>query len=131
MDAEILASTRLALPVPRSSPADIVTVANERVWDKLSIATLVVTGVLVLLTFRDYGVTWDSDLHNLYGVRALDYYLSRFTDTQALTLPDLHYYGALFDLIAAGLNRISPLGIYETRHLLNAAFGIFGLAGCW
>ncbi len=29
------------------------------------------------------------------------------------------------------LNRFSPLGVYETRHLLNGFVGIIGLAGCW
>src|SRR5207248_5366692 len=35
-----------------------------------------------------------------------------------------------FNMIAAALNRFSPLGVYETRHLLNGAFGILGLVGC-
>src|SRR6202043_2622756 len=39
-------------------------------------------------------------------------------------------YGDAFDMIAAALNRFSPLGIYETRHLLNGMFGILGLMGC-
>ena len=34
--------------------------------------------VLVLFTFRDYGVTWDEDAHNWYGNFVLDYYLSLF-----------------------------------------------------
>ena len=34
-------------------------------------------------------------------------------------------------MMAAALNRVSPIGIYETRHLLNGLVGILGLIGCW
>jgi hypothetical protein len=102
----------------------------DRIWDRLSMAVLIGTGIVVLLTFRDYGVTWDEDVHNWYGVFVLDYYLSLFSDQRALHWLNLYNYGAAFDVIAAALNRFSPLGIYETRHLLNGLFGILGLMGC-
>ena len=50
---------------------------------------------------------------------------------QLFSYGDLYNYGAAFDMIAAALNRFSPLGVYETRHLLNASFGILRLVGCW
>src|SRR6267142_2467601 len=53
-----------------------------------------------------------------------------FTDRNALHWRDLYNYGAIFDTAAAALNRVSPMGIYETRHLLNALVGILVLAGC-
>jgi|SRR5580700_5692285 hypothetical protein len=102
----------------------------DRIWDRLSAAVLIAVAVLVFLTFTDYGVTWDEDVHNWYGVFALDYYLSLFADQRALHWLNLYNYGAAFDIIAAALNRFSPLGIYETRHLLNGMFGILGLMGC-
>src|SRR2546428_5838213 len=34
-------------------------------------------------------------------------------------------------MVAAALNKFSPLGVYETRHLLNGLVGLLGLAGCW
>jgi hypothetical protein len=86
--------------------------------------------VLVLLTFRDYGVTWDEDVHNWYGNFVLEYYLTFFADNNALHWRDLYNYGAIFDTLAAALNRVSPIGVYETRHLLNALVGILGLVGC-
>src|SRR5579863_5811220 len=103
----------------------------DRVWDRLAWLTLAGTAILVVLTFRDYGVTWDEDVHNWYGILALDYYLSLFADQRALHWRDLYNYGAGFDMAAAALNRFSPLGVYETRHLLNAFVGVLGLAGCW
>lgn len=99
-------------------------------WGRLSFGLIALAVVFALLTFRDYGVTWDEDAHNWYGNFVLDYYLSFFTDRTALHWRDLYNYGAIFDLIAAALNRISPIGVYETRHLLNALVGILGLIGC-
>jgi hypothetical protein len=101
------------------------------IWDRLAGAALVAAAILVLFTFTDYGVTWDEDVHNWYGILALDYYLSLFADQRALHWLNLYNYGAAFDMVAAALNRFSPLGVYETRHLLNGFVGILGLAGCW
>jgi len=104
--------------------------SDELFWRRLSLGLTVVALVLVLCTFRDYGVTWDEDAHNWYGNFVLDYYLSFFVDHTALHWRDLYNYGAIFDTLAAALNRISPIGIYETRHLLNAFVGVLGLVGC-
>jgi hypothetical protein len=105
--------------------------ATGRLWDRLAMAMLLIAAIVIGLTFTDYGVTWDEDVHNWYGVFALDYYLSFFADQRALTWLNLYNYGAAFDMVAAALNKFSPLGVYETRHLLNGLVGLFGLAGCW
>ena len=99
-------------------------------WDQLSLGIMLVGIALVLSTFCDYGVTWDEDLHNWYGNFVLDYHLSLFGDKTALHWQDLYNYGAVFDTVAAALNRVSPIGVYETRHLLNGLVGILGLIGC-
>src|SRR5271165_1271166 len=104
--------------------------SGELFWSRLSFGLPILAIALVLLTFRDYGVTWDEDAHNWYGNFVLDYYLSFFVDHNALHWRDLYNYGAIFDTLAAALNRVSPIGIYETRHLLNALVGILGLVGC-
>ena len=103
---------------------------KETLWNRLSFGVVVLGAALVLLTFRDYGVTWDEDVHNWYGNFVLDYYLSFFGDKTALHWRDLYNYGAVFDMVAAALNRVSPIGVYETRHLLNGLVGILGLIGC-
>src|SRR6201987_122758 len=104
--------------------------SDKLFWSRLSFGLAILTIVLVLLTFRDYGVTWDEDAHNWYGNFVLDYYLSFFVDRNALHWRDLYNYEAIFDTLAAALNRVSPIGIYETRHLLNAFVGVLGLVGC-
>src|SRR5438094_606806 len=77
--------------------------AAEAVWDRLAIAALVAAAILVLATFTDYGVTWDEDVHNWYGILALNYYLSLFADQRALSWLNLYNYGAAFDMAAAVL----------------------------
>src|SRR5437868_10750829 len=103
----------------------------DRAWNALAAGLLLGAAILIGLTFTDYGVTWDEDVHNWYGYFALDYYLSLFTDQRALNWLNLYNYGAAFDMIAAALNKFSPLGVYETRHLLNGFVGLIGLVGCW
>jgi hypothetical protein len=100
------------------------------VCERLSVVLVALALLLALLTFRDYGVTWDEDAHNWYGNFVLDYYLSLFTDRTALHWRDLYNYGAIFDTVAAAVNRVSPIGVYETRHFLNALIGILGVVGC-
>jgi Dolichyl-phosphate-mannose-protein mannosyltransferase len=100
-------------------------------WNRLALTLFGVLLVLVLLTFRDYGVTWDEDAQNWYGIAVLNYYLSGFADHSYMHLYDLFYYGSIFDTIAAALNHVSPFGTYETRHLLNALIGIVGIVGTW
>jgi hypothetical protein len=104
---------------------------NARPWDGLALVLFAVTGVLVVLTFQDYGVTWDEPAHRWYGELVLDYYLSGFTDLRSWNWQDLFNYGGAFDMTAAAVNLFSPFGTYETRHLLNGITGILGLVGAW
>ncbi|HTZ36541.1 MAG TPA: glycosyltransferase family 39 protein [Stellaceae bacterium] len=106
-------------------------------WERLTVALVVGAFLLVLATFRDYGVTWDEDVQNWYGNLVLTYYLwllglAHPPQWQLLfRYADMYNYGALFDLGAAIVNRFSPLGVFETRHLLNGLVGILGLCGAW
>jgi 4-amino-4-deoxy-L-arabinose transferase-like glycosyltransferase len=100
-------------------------------WDALALALFVAVALLVIATFDQYGVTWDEDAINWYGIYALNYYLSGFHDTRALDFLDLINYGGAFDMTAAALNLLSPFGTFETRHLLNGLIGVLGLIGVW
>ncbi len=88
----------------------------------------------VVWTFGDYGIPSDEPYYNEYGKYVLAYYTSGLEDRRAFDyLPDhnMYLYGGLFDGVAALANRLSPLGEYETRHLLNPLVGILGIVGCW
>src|SRR5579863_1365583 len=100
-------------------------------WDRMALILFLLTTTLVLVTFQDYGVTWDEDVHTWYGVFVLDYYVSGFTDLRSLHWLDLFNYGAVFDATAAALNKVSPFGTYETRHLFNGLVGVVGIVGTW
>jgi 4-amino-4-deoxy-L-arabinose transferase-like glycosyltransferase len=91
----------------------------------------VALATMVAVTFQDYGISWDEEVQNTYGRKLLAFYASGFRDWSAMTYLNLFYYGGFFDLIAAIVNRVSPFGVYETRHLLGGIFMIVGLFGCW
>jgi len=111
--------------------------SGKCLWDRLALAIFALAALLVLLTFRAYGVTWDEDCQNWYGNLALTYYLSLIGAAHPphwellFQYADMYNYGAFFDLMAAIVNRVSPLGVFETRHLLNGLVGVLGLVGCW
>ena len=118
-------------PVPRSSlPADVV-VPLHHLFDDLSWLWLLGVTVLAALTYREYGIIWDAEVQDQYGHKLLNWYLSGFQDRSAFQFQNLYLYGGAFDLTAAALNLVSPLGEYETRSLLGALVGVLGLAGCW
>jgi len=104
---------------------------DDPIHDRLAWALLALAAVVVALTFRDYGISWDEPVQNTYGKLSLNYYLTLGRDRASFTYVNLYWYGALFDTLAAALNRISPFAEYDTRHLLNAAVGLVGLAGTW
>ena len=110
---------------------------SDELWNRLSVALLLIAAALVLLTFRSYGVTWDEDMQRWYGDLCLDHYLSMIGLAkpphwlQLFSYGDLYNYGAVFDMAASTLNRFSPLGVFETRHLLNATVGLVGIVGAW
>lgn len=101
------------------------------VFHDLALLVLLGVAIIVCLTYGDYGITNDEEVQNVYGVKLLAFYTSFFQDESAFNYLDLFRYGGFFDLIAAILNLFSPLGEYETRHLLGGLIGVVGLAGAW
>lgn len=98
-----------------------------------ALAILIALGVLgaVFWTFPDYGISFDETVQDQYGQYVLQWFATLTQDRRATSYEDLFYYGGLFDLVAAALQRVLPFGHYETRHLLNALTGVVGLLGCW
>ncbi|UEM02519.1 glycosyltransferase family 39 protein [Skermanella rosea] len=100
-------------------------------FDDLALGLLLSLGVLIVLTFSNYGIIWDEEVQRTYGLLLLDYYGSGLRDLSAFGYDNLYLYGGGFDMAAALLERVSPVGAYETRHLLGGMVGLLGMAGTW
>src|SRR5436309_9106106 len=103
----------------------------ERFWDGLAVLVLGLVGIFALLTFGDYGLSWDDYAHFEYGDLLFNFYASGLRDQRALSWVNLYYYGGGFDLIAASAAKVLPFAPFETRRLVGAALGIFGLFVTW
>jgi hypothetical protein len=86
---------------------------------------------LVLLTFRDYGITWDETWHIVYGDYILEWFLTLGADTSALCYRIDFLYGGAYDLLGAIVRRFSPLAPHPTMHLVGGVVGVLGLLGAW
>jgi hypothetical protein len=118
----------LAIPIPAHSSRDV---TMSHIFDRLAIAVLALVGIVALLTFRDYGLSWDDYVHAEYGDLLLKLYASGLRDQRALSWVNLYYYGGGFDLLAALAAKLLPLTLFETRRLVGAAVGILGLLITW
>jgi hypothetical protein len=105
--------------------------ATTIICDRLAVAVLAAVGVAAVLTFRDYGLSWDDYAHSQYGDLLLRFYASGLRDRRALTWVNLYYYGGGFDLLSAAVAKVSPFTLFETRRLVGAAVGIAGLFVTW
>jgi Dolichyl-phosphate-mannose-protein mannosyltransferase len=101
------------------------------ILDRLAVAVLGIVGIVALLTFCDYGLSWDDYVHSEYGDLLLKLYVSGFTDRRALSWVNLYYYGGGFDLLAAAAAKVLPFTVFETRRLTGAAVGLVGLLVTW
>jgi hypothetical protein len=88
---------------------------------------LVLVVPYVLSTFRDYGLSWDEEHSAQNGALTFAWFASLGRDGRVLTESNHRLYGAFFDLVSNLAARLSPLGSYETGHLLVAACGWLGL----
>ncbi|MGE3622416.1 MAG: glycosyltransferase family 39 protein [Bdellovibrionales bacterium] len=104
---------------------------KEKHYHNAMLVVLGLVAVIILLTFRHYGITWDEELQSQYGLAIVDYYLSFFKDDRYAEIYNLYLYGGMFDGLASIFDRYTPFHVYDTRHLLNALFGLLGLWGTW
>lgn len=97
--------------------------------DALAVALFALAVLFVALTFGDYGISNDEEVQHIYGRLLLDFYLSGGSARAVFEYRNLYLYGGLFDLLAAALEGVLPLNVWDLRHLLSAVFGLAGLAG--
>ena len=98
---------------------------------RLTLALFAILGLFILLTFNQYGISNDEEVQHVYGRLLLDFYSSGFSDRSAFEYRNLFLYGGFFDLIAALLEKVLPIWVWDMRHLLSALFGMAGIvAAC-
>jgi uncharacterized membrane protein YuzA (DUF378 family) len=103
---------------------------------------------LGLLIFRDYGISLDEPAQRLIGIVNLNYvsevlgiksilanpHFADFTTQTLMQLEDRHY-GVIYEIPAAFIEVFFKTenieAIYQTRHLLNFLYFIFGLAAIY
>lgn len=100
-------------------------------WDRAAYVLFAALAVIILLTFRDYGVAWDEPEAQEYGQFILEYFRTDGARPRALTFNNMYYYGGLFEATAVWLGELLPFDPFDTRHLLNAAVGLLGIVGAW
>ncbi|MFL9711358.1 ArnT family glycosyltransferase [Methylobacillus sp. Pita1] len=101
------------------------------VFRRLSLALFAALGLFIAFTFFQYGISNDEEVQHIYGRLLLNFYSSGFTDRSAFEYRNLFLYGGLFDLIAALLERILPIWVWDMRHLLSALFGLAGIVAAY
>ena len=101
--------------------------SNSPSYKRLSYALFSALAIFILLTFKQYGVSNDEEVQHVYGRLLLKFYSSGFLDQSAFTYKNLYLYGGFFDLLAASLEKILPIWVWDIRHLLSALFGLAGI----
>ena len=105
---------------------------NGRYYDAAAALTLVITSIVMLLTWRDYGISWDERFHLVYGKHIYAFYTSGFEDKTALTYRIDYLYGGGFDLMGAIFREFAaPLDRWDGIHLFGTLVGIAGFFGTW
>lgn len=106
-------------------------VRKQDKWTLATAALLAAVAVLVAFTFLDYGVTVDEEHGRDNGRFFLNWYASGFTNDTINTAGNHYLYGSFVNAMSEMAARMSPIGPYETGHLLNAVTGLIGIFFAW
>ncbi|MGA1195306.1 MAG: tetratricopeptide repeat protein [Candidatus Latescibacterota bacterium] len=87
--------------------------------------------LLILYTFRDYGITSDETHHVKYGEQIVRWYVSGFKDEALFQTKNTWLYGGFFDITAYLTSQVLPLDRYDANHLCNAFFGLLGIVAAY
>ncbi|HSH72889.1 MAG TPA: hypothetical protein VK974_07515 [Methylophilaceae bacterium] len=98
---------------------------------KASVSLFVLLAIFIALTFRQHGISNDEEVQHIYGRLLLQFYSSGFADQSAFQYKNLYLYGGFFDLVAAGLEKVVPIWVWDMRHLLSAMFGFAGIVAAY
>jgi hypothetical protein len=79
----------------------------------------------VLVSFTDFGVTWDEGVQARYGELVLEHVRSAGTDRRYVAYHDLRFYGPALETLLAAVYLKWPAARFEIRHL---ALGLLAIA---
>lgn len=85
----------------------------------------------VLLTYRDYGATWDEAIQAEYGELAVRYFATAGKDQSCNSFGDLRHYGPLIEMIPALVYSSTEAGKYEVRHLVLGLLATLTIPATW
>ncbi len=103
---------------------------HKTIYKTLFCVLIALYGVLILSTFREYGITIDEPPQVAYGQAVFDWYFGADNAHDFfLTIKhiDLERYGVLFNLVAYSASQILPFDLYDAHHLVNALVGLLGV----
>jgi len=103
----------------------------QTINQRLFYALIAVYGIVILLTFSQYGITTDEPLHVVYGENIWRWYTSFFRDQTVFFESNLWLYGGLFDTVIQVLRQVVPMDVYELRHLVCAFVGLLGVVAAY
>jgi hypothetical protein len=83
--------------------------------------------LLIIYTFRDYGMSMDQPGLHQYGESVVRFFLSFGHRAVTAQAQDIRYYGGLFELSSKGIEGLTRLDWLEARNLTSALFGLLGI----
>jgi tetratricopeptide (TPR) repeat protein len=95
------------------------------------ICLIALQSILILFTFRDYGITSDETHHIKYGEQIVRWYTSGFKDQALFQTENTWLYGGFFDTTAYLISQLLPLDRYDANHFSNAIFGLLGVIAAY
>ena len=97
---------------------------EARYWTWCTVALMAALLLFVAATFDQHGISNDEPVQHTYGRLLLEFYRSGLQDQRAFHYVNLYLYGGLFDIIAAALEPLTDMSVWDLRHLLTAGFGL-------
>jgi len=121
-----------AIIMDRKSIAGLGKDGNSALYRTVFFWFLLLLIVIMPLMSLKFGRNSDETVSNDYGKDILKYLTTGgrdqavFDETKA-GYKHMIYYGLSFDLLCNVVNKVSPFGEFETRHMLNALFGLLAI----
>ena len=98
------------------------------IYDAAACLLLFFLAIAVAFTYGSYGFTTDETVDHIKAVRVLSFLSSFGGNRDEITNIDkINIYGAMPDVLALLLQKLVPTLSFDSRHLVSALFGVFGI----